>query len=225
MAMYNRFSRTNRQELDLADRIDLALHWCMARWRTGLAALLVIAVGIGLGAWFQYRARQAAQAAALAYYQAAATTPHDRAQLEQLVATYPKTLVAHLARFELADLAMQAGQGEAVRTLMTPLTESRSAPAFLVATAMEWIAYSFEQSADWNNAATWFEKALKHPGNIDREAALRNTVRCLQQAGRADAAAQLLQTAAAGTTAEPTTLDRAKEIERLWLAIAPQLSH
>lgn len=211
--------------MDLADRIDIALHWCLARWRYGLAAVLVVAAVVGTNAWYQHRVRQAAKAAALAYYQAAASTPHDRAQLEQLVAAYPGTLVAHLARFELADLHLQAGEGEAVRALMTPLTESRRVPGFLAATAMEWIAYSYEQSADWNNAATWFEKALIHPDQIDREAALRNAVRCLQQAGRADAATQLLQTATAAPAAEPTALDRAKDIERLWLAIAPQLSH
>lgn len=186
----------------------------------GIAAALVLAVGawVGLGAYFDYRSNQAANALAASFesYAKAVEGKADPAQekaaresLAKVVEQYGATPAGVQARLALGDMLLEQSKYAEAEKALSDLCEEPDLPAAMLPLAWHGLGLSLEGQKKFGEAASAYQSAMKESGPALRNSFRLDLARVQEAAGDKQAAIQTYREAVAQPPT-PRALDFAR---------------
>ncbi len=180
---------------DLEERAHSLGLWAQTHIKQiAIAAIVVVAIGVGAYLWRQ--TRQAREQNALRSMAEAASAmqqgniPLATRNLEQLVQRFDGTRAAHEARLILAQLLFDQGRYQEGIARIEPLEGSKE--PYTAATAMNLAGAGYEQLGQYDKAAAEYQKAAdKARFPNDRATYLANAARAFTSAGNLNEAKKI----------------------------------
>lgn len=202
-----------RQSGALSSWPERLLFWVHLRWRRLLVLVLCVGLAAGGVAWWRNAAEDRETAAAGQLYRASQATEKVDEALQGVMASFPKTTAAQLARFKLAALALEKQEWQRAVELLKPVADGGPVAGGMQPLAIERLASAYEEGKDYASAAAYFQRLIQMKGNatVDRAGALRGAVRCFMAAQQVEAARTLLETTVIEGEGSAT-----RDTDRLW---------
>ncbi|OGP13139.1 MAG: hypothetical protein A3I75_03020 [Deltaproteobacteria bacterium RIFCSPLOWO2_02_FULL_50_16] len=194
MALYNRIQGSSEsgvmhQSLEILLRGVGYIKTHQRRFVMG-GIVLILVVGV-LIAWI-YHLKSLNHQALVLYSQAFQEKDATRSLslYKDLVAEYPNSPSAPLARMALAKRAFQEKEYDQVISWLEPVTRVDDSKAFLRLLALHNIATAYEAKGEWPKVIEYYQKAVVDTKNETREFSRYHLARAYEHAGQLEKARQ-----------------------------------
>lgn len=151
-------------------------------------------------AWSTYRDHREAMASASL----------ESRDYERVIAQYPRSQAALVARLEAGSRKMKEGDLNQAISLLEPVTQKRKVPPLLRIGALQNLALAYIKTGRFDQAVSQLDQAIQDPGNPAQDYSRLLLARVWEMKGDGDKAAALYKTLSEGTPA-PQIQQEAKE--------------